>query len=651
MPKFQSIISSLILCALFFAGSARGDDLTAKVESAKQDHVPVNDERMGEVRAQLSSAAQALERRLGGDSPFAQNWKKYLKWDLLEPHFSSDVKITGTTLKEVDQVLRRFRKNVPGLEHPEFQKTARAIENYRELAFWYAFGLKRDSKKLYALNMSKLEKQLTRNLEKPTMESERMVGKLLGQMTDLGESLNLVEEIQGKFSKPNLYIEVSEDAVNHFARRPVREVEPVHDCILGAAVRGTALSTGSVSFRTLPSHDKVKMEVMLAGHITSNTTSYKKPVKVKSIGHTNFVATKNVMISDQKFTTTSALADAKTKTQTQSVRKTGGNFGRRIIEKIARKKVAESKPKAQRIAARHAEDKIKNKFNNQLLEIITGARAKYVRKLRPPLERIAMFPKYLLMNSDSDSVHVEATLANYKQISTDSVPPKLALSDDMKLQVHETAINNFFPTVLAGLKFTQEFDYEPPRIEGDVPAWMKKLSENPKLGEALDQDDAKNFDFRPWSMTLNDEHPASVSFNDQKLTLRVRIAELKTKDENDDESIQKNWDLLVSYKMILDGNSILLRREGEIQALPTGFDPEWFGDERWSDKLTGKQVGIRRNLENNLNKRAEAGAGIPKEIKIPELKIPAREGRPEETLVLQQFDCDDGWLTLGYKLP
>ena len=73
-------------------------------------------------------------------------------------------------------------------------------------------------------------------------------------------------------------------------------------------------------------------------------------------------------------------------------------------------------------------------------------------------------------------------------------------------------------------------------------------------------------------------------------------------------------------------------------------------DPRWEDKLSGRQVSVRKNLEKNINKRAAEGTGFPQEITIDPLEIKRQDG----TLlapILQQLDCTDGWLTIGYRLP
>jgi len=634
-------------------------DLAKLVWAARGDHLPLSDKSIAAVRAHLRSATQQLENRLGGDNSFAAGWKDYLKWPLLEPHLQDDVKITGQSLRGLDTVLRRLRANKPGLEHPKFVHVADTLETYRELAFWHTLGKRRDTRPRYANFLLELEKQITRNLEKPTVESTRQIGKIVGLMSQLGHSPNLVERIRAKFARPNVNMKISLSAVNRLAQRPVTDTTPVRDVILGAQVRGTANSTGILRVKTVPADDHIAVELQLAGNIQSRTFSYKKPVRVGSLGSTNFVATKHLEISDDVFLLLPSATSAHTKTRICSVKKTGGNLGRRFIEKIARKKVAESKPQAERVAARHAERQVSEKFDRQVVEAVYEARQNYDSKLHPPLERIGMFPEYLHMASSASGLQIETTLASYKQISTDRLSPGVRDDNDLTLQLHESALNNFLPHLLAGAKLGQDKESEPPQLEGEVPTWLKKAANDPKVKEQFvsenrkaesgKQNGGESSDFKPWAFVLNNEHPVSVSFDDQKVTLRIRIAQLKTL-EDGEESIRKNWDFLVTYRVVQDGNRVVLHRAGGIEALPSGFDPPWFGDPRWDDKLTAKQVGVRKNLEENINKRAAEGGGFPLEIPLPPIELPRANGE-KQSLKLQQLDCDDGWLTLGYRLP
>src|SRR5690606_17104342 len=101
-----------------------------------------------------------------------------------------------------------------------------------------------------------------------------------------------------------------------------------------------------------------------------------------------------------------------------------------------------------------------------------------------------------------------------------------------------------------------------------------------------------------------------------------------------------NWDFSVTYDVLLQNEQIILRRVGEIEVFPTGFDPAW------DKQLTGQQAGFRSTLAKNMNARAEAGESFPKEIPIQPLRV-TRLG----VLLVNELTVDDGWLTVGWILP
>jgi hypothetical protein len=276
--------------------------------------------------------------------------------------------------------------------------------------------------------------------------------------------------------------------------------------------------------------------------------------------------------------------------------------------------------------------------------------------LRAPMTRVALLTNAIDLNSTRDAVFSRVTLASHRQIATNTTPPEKSAENDVTVQLHETAVNNFLPTLLGGASLGQESADTPPKLTGDVPKWLRELStktpkeaaeDNEPAHEELTVDEPvsaeKKQAFRPWRFTFNTEAPASVSFIDQKLKLRMRLAELLSSNEENAEPI-KNWDFIVTYRIFQDGNEVVLEREGDIEVFPTGFDPQW--DER----LTNEQVGIRNNIARNLNRRAAEGQGFPKEIPLPAVKLP-RQGDDELTLKMTQLDCDNGWLTIGYRVP
>ena len=620
------------------------EDLASLVWTLRGEHRPMTDERFAAVRRELRDRVRELERVIA-TSKIENHWREFLRWDLLEPHFQDDVAINRQSLENLDAVLRRFHSDRPGMEQPAFTRTAGAIERYRELAFWNALARRRDTSGIYENYVKRLQEQMRRHLEAPTVETTRQIGKTLGMIECQGQSPALLAAVRSRYSQPNVVAEVSVEALNGLAE-PICKMQPVRDCILGANVRGSALTSGEVSFASYESGDHISLGINLTGHITTNTVGYKKPVQVKTTGHTNYAASKRLTLSDERFHATSARVSARTNNHTYSVKKTGGKIGRRLIEKIAWKKVRESKAKGERIAAQKARRRVSESFDEKVLEALTQGRKNYDGKFRTPMLRRGFILDQMHFASTAGVLMAQVSLATDKQISTDAVPPAKNLGNDITVQVHETAVNNYLPFLLSGVGMSQEAQDQPQQLEGDVPEWLKKAAAEKKDADAPTPAEAMPEElrepFKPYRLVFNSEHPASASFDESRLTLRLRFAVLYT-NLNDDQAPLENWDFVVVYQLEQRDDEIVLRRMGDIEVFPTGFDP------RWDRKLTGEQVGYRNNLARNINKRAARGEGFPAEIVVPRLKL-SDEAGPAREFRLRQLECDDGWLTVGYQV-
>lgn len=635
-------------------GSGKLADYAA---AARGDHSPITQQQLATSRENLKRVVRDLDQALSA-TPHADAWKTYLRWELLEKQLKPDAKVTRAALTNLVRVLRRFRKNEPGLENDEFREVAKALEQYIPTLTWATTAKVRDASAAYDGLLKSLQQQLERHVERPTGETQWKISRVFRLAKQLGDSPQLVSAIESQINRPNLFVRVSENLVNRTAQRPVSNQQPVVDCILGTSIRGTANTFGTVTFDALPSDQQIVMNAVFTGQTASRTVGYQKPVKIYSTGTTTFRSTKQLLFSDEAFFVTPATADALTRTRINSIRKTGGKFGRRLVEKIAWKRAGESKSQAERIAASHAEVKIEKGLDEQVFPAMFNGRKMYLAKVITPLLRRDLVPGYLRMHSTDHDLRIDATIARSTQLGSATSPEPLQLGHDFSVQIHDSAVNNYLPLALAGVTLSQDEADMPQKVTGDAPAWLKKVQNarratndvaeaitEPVLKdpnqtspgndeEAANNDLAEN-DFQPWSITLNEDFPVSVSFKEGKMAIRMRASQLASAERE-----FKNWDFVVTYQFTANGNGMLLRRVGKIEVLPTGFDPEW--DKRMS---TAKS-GFRNTLAKNLNARAERGEGFPREIPIPPVVIPDLG-----ELTLRQLDSDNGWLTLGWGLP
>ncbi len=620
-------------------------DMVKYALAAGKDYAPISLTQFALVRSDLRDKAHTLEQALGADTPLARGWKEYLRWDELTPHLADDYRPTNASLAELGDVLRRFRSNQPGLELPVFSEVATAIAKYRAYAPW-AFN-SRDTRPVYEGQLAELSRQLEHHGERPSMKTMRALTTRLGLVDSLGQSQDFVDAMRRQYAHPNIYGAVSANFVMRAPNRPIDRVTPVHDCILGTSIFGSAHAIGNVQYNLIPSDDSVDLAIFLTGEAHSRTTGYNGPVIVQSTGVTNYWATKNVSLSPSAFVSTPATANATLDSDIHSIRKKGGAIGRKLIEKIAWKRAGQQQPQAERISAGHTRDRVMREFEETVARDLAAPRLQYENKISLPLTRRGVSPDYLQMTSADTGVSIETLFATRSQLGAAGERPTPMPGHDLVVQIHESAVNNYLPLALSSARIAQETADNPPNLEGNVPNWLKAMSiAQPKLAAAASADaamveeaqeriaDAVGVEpevtpppFKPYSITLNGEAPVSIRFDDNRVVIRVRAEALTSED-----SEYRNWDFVITYAIRHEGDRILLTREGDIEAFPTGFDPEW------PRQLSAEETGFRSVLKKNMNARAAAGQSFPKEIPIEPVRL-SRFG----VLVLRELIADDGW--------
>ena len=661
LAPFQKLRIALTEYVKTVRAHFNGDFAKLTLESLS-DQDPLTPEEFAQLRTTMRDKSRALEQAMGGDTPLARNWKKFLLWDELAPHFADDVEVNRASLANLDNVLQRFRANQPGLELPIFTDAARAIARYRALASWAAAAKSRDLRADYERLLKSLGEELQRHLERPTTETAWQVGRILGVIDALGHSADFVATVRDRFAQENISAVVSANFVEQMPNRAVNQVRPVRDCILGTSIFGSACTMGTVRYELQPSDDKVELMIYLDGEANSKTRGYNGPVRINSQGHTVYTASKRISITDEAFEADPAVAHVDTRTHINSIQKTGGQFGANLIENIAWKRASQSKRQAEQISAEHTRQNVIQEFNERVAKELGDARLRYQTKIRDPLTRRGVTPEYLKMNSSPDGVAIESTFAARNQLAADNAAPELKRGLDLALQIHESAVNNYLPLALASARISQQTADKPPSLEGDVPNWIKVLSaKNPQLGAAAatgaavvdsasekigeivnGQADERGPNdlpalppFKPYSIKLNPEAPVGIRFNDGKVVIRIRASKLVSEDVEYD-----NWDFILAYAITQQGDRVVLKRVGDIEVFPTGFDPAW------DKQLTAQQSGFRSTLAKNMNARANAGESFPAEIPIDPIHI-TNVG----TLLLNQLEAEDGWLTIGWILP
>jgi hypothetical protein len=424
-----------------------------------------------------------------------------------------------------------------------------------------------------------------------------------------------VQRIRRAVSRPNLYLQVDESLLGRGVNQAVDETAPINEVLLGTRVRGTGHTTGIVFIDFQPANDRAIVDFVLDATNHSRTRGGKGPVTVHTIGTTQIDARKRIFIDEQGITSLPVEADASVSTKTAGIG-VSSKFGKRLIRKIASRKVAEMQPKARAISEGRARDRIRSEFEAQTAEPIAQAARDYQTKFRRRLMDRGWYPEMLHINSDDRWMMVTARKSLSDQVAAFSLPPAVDPDAVLSARIHETFFNNLAEQELGGRTLTKQLLEEQ----------MKKA--NRPMPESLEDET----DQPPWSITFAKRKPVELKVSDNTVRLTVHGSKY-TSGEREFPAM----DVWAAYKVgRLDGR-ICLVRDGDVQIYPPGFVPGG------GEKLSVQQTSLRRILQKRFNKVFD------EVVEIEPLKLP---GQLEAAgpLPLEQLDArKDGWLAAGWR--
>jgi hypothetical protein len=614
--------------ALFLTSvpSLAQDDIATLIDRARSGFKPVTENDLTDARNALKAKIQAVESFIRPSTANGRQWRRYLRLDELKKSVDDP---QAANLQALDTSLTRLNRNEKGLENYRFRRLANALRRYRNSLA--VSGWKDKSQSIYGSNLDALARAREAYRQNPSDKTRSDLITLLRRVDDIGQAPELVRAMNREFVKPNAFVEVS-TAVIAAGAEPIRRNEPITDCILGTSIRSDASTTGTVGVATIPADDKAIVEFESRGHTWSRNVGFKSPAVIHSTADTNFTATKRVELTDPVFRMLPSRARAYTDTHIHSVAKQGGGLGSRLVSRIGMNRARQSERQAEAIAADHSEDRVERRFNEEVNDKVRDARERYEKEYRRPLIRRGDLPEHIRFSTDSDSVNLEVAQAGRMQLGASEADlaarPELPGKRDLAARVHESAVNNYAASFLAGATGSQTKADGDLEFDVTLPDWLKQGLED-RGKEAKKQSASSDAPFEPYSLTFAKDQPINVRFNDNKVTVILRVAELRSGSKT-----FKEWAIVGVYDHERrDDGGIVLKR-GPLELFP------W---NRVFQQVPSDKVAERANLNEELNKRAAQGRGIPETIEIDPLE-PEDGFANSGPLVSKEFTPASGWL-------
>ncbi len=585
---------------------------------------------------------------------------------LLEEEEVGGLRELADTMREFSA---RFFTGQAGMEAPEFKEAAYRIRDFVDLAD-VLYGpestvaaeppsLEAAGKIVREQYHNRLEtiRKALRDSQPPF--SHEVALQLQGPMQWLQachQSAGLVRELRRHFTKPNYYGNVSSELVRRAMENDIYEDAPITDTILGTAICGTTHTTGRTMVELLPDANAASFLIRTSAVAASNTVGSHPPATIYSTGCTDLTGSKRLFMDEQGFHSGAVEAHASTHTNINGVGVSAKHF-RRLVSRVAQKKVAESKPQAEAIASQHATERLRGRIEKQAGEQVAKANARYEEKIYRQLNRYNLYPQVLRYSSASTALMANGFEADNGRLSASDSPTQPQAHHDVLVQFHETAANNAIQTSFGGKTISQGQIRKRMILEGDTTG-LKKLDEDDEkkddeeLSERAPRENLTDADVRQIklerrqkrdlyrSVTFTRVNPVVMKFLDPDaesplgaIRLLVHATRFSRYDlSNGQAAVNVPTEIAALYR--------LQNHDGICEAVRDGkLDIETLSEEASSaDK---KRVYALQSAFDRL---------LPKSIQIPKITPKDQLAKKLRPLPVTESRSQTGWMTVGWDI-
>ena len=537
-------------------------------------------------------------------------WMEYLATDRLVAAIDNKAKMEEI-VKHAERTRGRLVADQAGLELAPVIELRRQVD---QLIAASRFSDGEKSIKFIDQQLTSLEERLLEADAVPSAEQASALGAITRVIYESNQSAAVPVVMQSAFAQPNVVITVNSGLIQSAASRAVDRCRPVNDCILGTRVVGTGHLVGAVSARTLPAYGQVAVELTLNAQFSNRNKGYNGPVTVDTSGHGTVTSSRTIYLSEAGVTLGPTITQASLSTQIDSI-----NHPLRLVRKIASRRAAEQKPKAEVIGREKLRQQVGSEFATQVEEAVRipaqPERQTAFAQARTTLTRLDLPEPKRMIGSSSDSVFLHATQAGVEQLAAaNPAPSLLSGSYDLAIQLHESTIDNIASRVFAGRTMSRD------QLDRLITRTGRPA---PTAANADEEEEA------PFIIDFAKLRPIIFEARAQSLKVGIRGTRFK----QGERELKQSLEITATYipVRLMDG-TMYLERQGDVTV-------DFPGNRR----LTIQQVALRRSIQKLFANR------FPPQLLTQSLNLPST--LPIETLRGRNLrtsgiDSRDGWLSL-----
>ncbi|HEY4313253.1 MAG TPA: hypothetical protein VGN12_27630 [Pirellulales bacterium] len=582
------------------------NELPEIARAAKAQFQPADEALVKADRTKVAEAVAALRGFLGKGKN-GQAWEAYLHGKDLDAQLKADAKPTP---KSLDPVLAQLRTDKVGLDMPQFTNLATALADYMVVL---GENQNPNARAEYDTIVDKLSTALDAYAKEPSAEHLKQIGPLLDWLVRHRQAAPLVESISHQLSQPNLYVSVAGAFLNDGMGRPIDETAPVRDVILGTRLVGSGRTKGDVSFRLVPNADVAMLEATLEGINESRNTGYNGPAIINTTATTRLLATKWLTVNIDGIHGLPVTAAADSSTKITGIGSSKGGFVDCIVRRVATKRAGEQKAQAERIAEDHAEQRLNTMFEGRIGVELAKANQQMRERFRNPLVRRGLLPR-VYFSTSADHLFVTAIQASGAQLASQTPAPEIVGKPQISVRLHESLVNNFAASTLAGHKVGQ------PELEKFAKDFMGEVPERLKADPGKEE----------WTITFADEDPVIFKVTETGVSVTGRGKKYTSGNHS-----YPAMNFTVNYKLEKAGAGIKSTRIGDIEIFPPGFV-----------QGGGRRLSLPQTTLRNLMKRRLEKIFEPEIVKDEPIQLKG-EWKNAGPLALNDINTAGPWISVG----
>lgn len=585
-------------------------DLVSFANSPEQRFVQPDANRLPAARTKLQGAMARLEQYLKPLGTNGADWLSYLNWEDLKNEVGKD---TSGGVRTLRRILQLFRANHPGLERTSVRNVADALEEYADAL---ETAKTENLEERFNSYVKQLQELIGKLGQHPTTADMEKLGLLTGWMKRHRQVPKLVDRLTRRYSNPNIVVHVSEDFVRNVSVRPVDEVSPLHEWILGTEITGTGHTIGLLTVEVLPDRDgAARLKAVMSGTNYSKTVGHNGPAIIYSNGATQLTGTKLLRVTKDGVTSFPATSHATTHTNVTGIGSTRRGLLGRIVRRVASRKIPQQKAQGEAIASRKAEMRLNAKFDETTRPEVEKVNATLRDKLLMPLDRLDLMPRTMDFSSTEDTFQIKTLLDDEFHMAAPTLPPRVSGKAQVLVRMHESALTNMFAKMFGGKTLGQdETERLATELLGRVPQELE-VDKNRETG----------------TITFASHQPITVQFSSDELALTIHGQRFTHGNREFDA-----MNVTVRYHLERIGPNAKAVRRGEVEVYPPGFVPG-----------QGKTIPLRLTVLRNLLLE-RFNKVFPAELHSDGLTF-TKKLKDVGTLQFTVFDATDGWISVGFN--